>query len=310
MRPRQDRVTNAGRVDRRSRLGSWPAVFLFAWMSTWHASSCCQAEDRQPISAPEEAESQAKAESGIAVQSARDEVDRWHLRADNGQSTALTLVNEPVLRWTNPYVGRVYGSVFLWTIDGRPAAIASAFKWFSPREEFYIELKSLSTDRLSGSRGGRQVWRSRPAPMEWSVLAGAPAPRDSARERLQQMRELARDFSAELIDRRTDSDGRKVQLRLLPQPIFRFNETKRSSPDGALFCFVQGTDPEVLLLLQADRGAASPEWEYSLARFNTDELTVRHGSDPVWHVESTDFANKEPDDDYVLFKIYGDDAQR
>ena len=310
MRPRQDRVAEARTFDRppgvRSRM---PLVACFlAWLTAWHASSCCHAEDRQEIGS--QAESEAKVESGLATQLARDEVDKWHLRAASGEPATFTLIDDPVLRWTNPYVGRVYGSVFLWTTDGRPAAIASVFKWFSPRDEFYIELKSLSPERLSGSRGGREVWQSRPAQIEWSVLTGAAAPRDSARERLQQMRELARDFSAELIDRRDDADGRKVQLRLLPQPIFRFNEAKRPSSDGALFCFVQGTDPEVLLLLQVDRKGASPEWEYSFARLNTDELKVRHGSEEVWHVEPLDFTRKGPDDDYVLFRISDDGVRR
>jgi hypothetical protein len=310
MRPCQDRVAGARTIDRRAGLRSWtpPVAYFFAWLTAWHASSCCQAEDRQEIG--REAESQAKAESGLATQLARDELDKWHLRAASGEPATLTLIDEPVLRWTNPYVGRVYGSVFLWTADGRPAVIASVFKWFSPRDEFYIELKSLSPERLIGSRGGREVWPSRPAKIAWSVLTGAAAPRDSARERLQQMRELARDFSAELIDRRNDADGRKVQLRLLPQPIFRFDEQKRLSSDGAVFCFVQGTDPEVLLMLQVDRNGASPEWAYSLARLNTDELTVRHGSAEVWHVEPLDFAKKGPDDDYVLFRIFDDGVRQ
>jgi hypothetical protein len=285
------------------------AAYLSAWLASWHGSTCCVAEDRPKVPGAGGIDSQTKSEADDATQLARDEVEKWDLHAGGGESAKLALVSEPVLRWTNPYVGRVYGSVFLWTADGRPAAVASVFRWYSPREEFYIELKSLTPERLTGSRGGREVWRSRPAKMEWSVLTGGGAPRATARERLQQMRQLARDFSAELVDRRNDADGRKVQLRLLPQPIFRFDESKPMSSDGALFCFVQGTDPEVLLLLQVSR-SASAEWEYSLARLNTDELTVRHRSHEVWQMDSMDFAKREQDDDYVLFKIYDDDVHQ
>lgn len=274
----------------------------------WHALPTCRAEDRPQTAPADDAEADPETEAGVAMRMARDELQKWDLKAGMEVPAKFALVNEPVLRWTNPYVGRVYGSVFLWTLDGRPAAIASAFKWFSPHQAFYIELKSLSPKSLIGSRGGREVWRSRAAPMEWSVLTDAAAPRASARERLQQMRDLARDFSAELIDRRNDADGRRVQLRLLPQPIFRFREVKPTSSDGALFCFVQGTDPEILLLFQVSR--SSPSWEYSLARLNTDALVVRHQSHEVWSVESVDFAKTNPDDDYVLFKIYDDEAHR
>lgn len=251
----------------------------------------------------------ASAEADEAAELALAEVERWNLRLDRA-TEPLALIKKPVLRWTNPHVGRVYGSVFLWTADGRPQVVASVFKWYSPRDDHYFEAKSLAGDRLNASRGGLSKWRSRAADLEWSVLSDAAAPRESRRERLQQMRQLARDFSGELIDRRNGDDGRRVQLRLLTQPIYRYEGVKPPTVDGALFAFVQGTDPEILLLLEARAHGARRQWHYAVARLNTDTLTVRHDAREVWKADDINFSSKREDDDYVLFKISADQAQR
>lgn len=126
----------------------------------------------------------ASAEADEAAELALAEVERWDFRLDRA-SEPLVLIKKPVLRWTNPHVGRLYGSVFLWTTEGRPQAMASVFKWYSPREDFYFEAKSLAGDRLNASRSGLPKWRSRAADLQWSVLSEAAAPRESRRERLQ-----------------------------------------------------------------------------------------------------------------------------
>ncbi|HWB09609.1 MAG TPA: hypothetical protein VG826_10305 [Pirellulales bacterium] len=74
--------------------------------------------------------------------------------------------------------------------------------------------------------------------------------------------------------------------------------------------FLRTVDDVADAVDQAPAGRIIRAWEYTLARLNSDELTVRHGADKVWHVEPTDFAEKRPNDDYVLFKIYDDEVQR
>lgn len=76
------------------------------------------------------------------------------------------------------------------------------------------------------------------------------------------MRNLAREFSGWM-----KQDGDVTQLRLLPQPIFRYKSRDMGVLDGALFALVwKGTDPDVLLLLE--------HGEVALARFNWREMWV------------------------------------
>ena len=87
---------------------------------------------------------------------------------------------------------------------------------------------------------------------------------------------LAREFSA----RTRDHKGRQWELRLLPQPLYRYESTDAEVPDGAVFAFVTsaGTDPEVFLVLEARKpaGGGEPAWQYAAARFTDLDLWVSH----------------------------------
>ena len=49
-----------------------------------------------------------------------------------GSDRPLTLQPDPVLNWSNPVMGPIYGEVFVWTEDGRPEAVASIYRFYSP----------------------------------------------------------------------------------------------------------------------------------------------------------------------------------
>jgi len=46
-----------------------------------------------------------------------------------------------------------------------------------------------------------------------------------------------------------------------------------------------GTDPEVLLLLEARRSSDKFHWQYGLARMNDCGMTVSYKDQEVWHCE-------------------------
>ena len=81
--------------------------------------------------------------------------------------------------------------------------------------------------------------------------------------RLVQTRSLAREFSGHTID----VNKERWELRLLSQPLFRYEKPEGDVIDGALFAFVTsaGTDPEVVLALEARKIEEVPPG--STARF-------------------------------------------
>jgi hypothetical protein len=95
------------------------------------------------------------------------------------------------------------------------------------------------------------------------------------------MKTIAEKFSA-AVDQ-SETFEAPEQLRLLTTPLYRYSANGQGILDGALFAFVQGTNPEVLLLIEA-QGAAPAEriWRYGFARMSSYNLRVRRGEQTVW----------------------------
>jgi hypothetical protein len=192
----------------------------------------------------------------------------------------LQLEGKPVLQWSNPIAGSVHGNVFIWTHQGRPEVVASLFKWFSPHTHTSHEFCSLSQGKVRAS-SNLQTWEPARAGVEVKPVPDAPAPAATPIQRLSQMRAMARDFTVD----KTDRDQSSRELRLLTQPIYRYQSTAPQLLDGGLFTFVQGTDPEVFLLLEAQRDESGPRWHFALARMNSVQFVARYRDAEVWRAE-------------------------
>ncbi len=94
------------------------------------------------------------------------------------------------------------------------------------------------------------------------------------------MRALIRDFSAST----QDHTARHLELRLLPQPLYRYESTDPDVLDGAVFAFVSSTDPEALLVIEARKPAPAdgPVWNYAICRFTDLSLSVQHKGKEVF----------------------------
>lgn len=228
------------------------------------------------------------AEAAVASGMASEELKRWSIRAAGEPARPAEPRPDPVLRYSNPGVGRVYGEVFLFVADGRPEAVLTIYKWFTPWTGFEAEMHSLADGPLTATRDGRAAWRPGRAGVRWEEVPGAPAPAASAPGRLGQIRSIAGGFAGRLVDARVDATGRDQALRLLPKPLHRHPPHGSAARDGALFAFVLGTDPEVFLLLETTNTPPGPRWRYSLARMNRDPIQVTYQGREVWKAEKVD----------------------
>ena len=87
----------------------------------------------------------------------------------------------------------------------------------------------------------------------------------------------------------------------MPQPIYRYGAAGEEVNDGALFAFVQATDPELLLVVETHRAKAGEEWHYGLARMTDQALEVRFDDRPVWSVDSWDWRTRSAKQPYIKF---------
>ena len=207
----------------------------------------------------------------------------------------LKLQPDPAFRLGDQGNGGILeGAIFTWAgADGRPGAAAQVFLHKHagrPDGEWKHEFTSLSTRPLSATEGGDPRWTPDEPGVTFRPVPGAAKPEATAPRRLRQMRDLAAEFRAE------DDFGKLgfIPLRLLPTPIARYGKPGGSPEDGALFAFVQGTDPEVFLFLEVRAGADGPGWQYAAAPMSCWALKLAHKGERVWSLplRSTEDPNR------------------
>ncbi len=200
---------------------------------------------------------------------------------------------EPAQRWTNPVRGQLDGSLSLWTLAGRPQAALTIYPTLDGAA-WNHEFQSLATTPLVARLGGEAVWTPDRPGVEFKLVPVSPPPANTAPRRLTQMRAIARSFAATV-----DVRGDKTALRLLPAPIYRYGEAGGEPLDGAALIFVQATDPELLLLVEARPTDGGPRWHYALARLTLWPLEATYDSAPVWSVEKWVRAKSHPTQTYL-----------
>jgi hypothetical protein len=212
-----------------------------------------------------------------------DMARRFEFFADAGEKQKLELESKSLLNYSNPVRGEVYGNVFVWTHSGRPEVLGAIFD-FRSENRMDSEFHVLAGDRTRAFRDGKSFLRLDQPGIEFVPLKEAPPPAATAAGRLRQMRDLARDFAVE----RNHPEQKREFMRLLGQPIYRYSSAAANVVDGAIFVFVEGTDPEAFLLLEA-AGEGQPVWRFAFARMNLVEFWGRYRDEEVWHVPPADW---------------------
>jgi len=215
----------------------------------------------------------------------RTEAGTYEISLKGDRQKVLKLQPDPVLLWSNPVrVGETNGAVFVWTYEGRAEAVGTIFSHLSRQDpakrHIAHSFHSLSLDPLIAERNETRSWKIDVPGIQPEKIAGAAVPAETAALRLTQMRDLAREFSAT-----TSLDGVDQDLRLLTQPLYRYESKSTEVIDGALFTFVTGTDPELMLVIEARRNAGGPAWHFGAGRFTDLALTLRRKEAVLWKYE-------------------------
>jgi hypothetical protein len=211
--------------------------------------------------------------------------------AVDDQWTAAPLIEQPALRFEELSRDNRGGSVWLWGVTGRPAAVMELYQPAQKPEDWCFVLSNLSGGTIRAAREGNVWWQENKSDVQMQPFPDAPDPAAASTARLLQMRSLARRFQAHEF---WDPDHSRFNLRLLPQPLHRYDG--EGAIDGTLFVFANGTNPEACLLVEAradDTGNVL--WNYGLARLGHAEIHVQLDGEPVWRVKRLDDTpNRKP----------------
>jgi hypothetical protein len=226
-----------------------------------------------------------------------DATEKRHRRMlELAQSYKLTIAGEsvslrdkPLFRWSTPERQAIGGEMYVWTYQGRPVATIGIWTYDDVKDSH--EVQSLATEPLVAVSPLFPDWRPSATSLRFQELKGVPPPSNSPVRRQTQMRSLLREkFSGQM----TQDNGTQLQLRLLPQPLFRYETMPEGVFDGAMFALAFGTDPEILILLEARNGDASSSpasWHYAFAPSTSARVIGRIDSVDVWNNEDKDVGN-------------------
>jgi hypothetical protein len=264
--------------------GRWCAAVHGAALAVWCVAGGAAGQEAKPAPAEEEVVKQRAAW--------RDLLDRqpaeYRIYLDTAEKTPLSFRKVPVLRWANytrfDALKVRDAATYIWTAQGRPEVVACAFSIPETVPTILLDFGSLSRHGLIAERNGQRAWYPKEPGVEFQPVPDAPVPAESAEARLRQMKTLAGGFTSTLVQWRDDASDRE-QLRMLPQPVYRYAESKNPDVlDGAMFFFVQGTDPESLLLLEAVREGSGYQWQFAFARRTSGALMAQYQQKTVWRV--------------------------
>lgn len=225
-----------------------------------------------------------------------DAADSYRFTDDGADSAAYERLPKPVLRWTNPLRETDAGAMFLWTRDGRPAVGMCVYTYGD--RGFDQEMVSLLPRTLVGETTDGRVWSPKTPGLAFATVPDAPPPATTAARRLLQMKAIRRAFNGRIIR----GDKREFALRSIPQPFHRYGSKEGPVLDGALFGFSLGTDPEALLLVEAQRNGDEFEWRYAVTRMTTAGVVVNRGDAVVYDAARRGSAFTILEDPYNTFR--------
>jgi len=192
----------------------------------------------------------------------------------------VELASEPVLRYSDSTRQTLESALWIFGRQGRPTAIL-AIEYYPNRRagpSWLYEVASLSTERIAAERGDNLAWSAKQPGLVLKPLADAPPPAARPAQRLAQMKTLRASFTAY---EHAVIEGR-VELRPLASPLYRYSESERGITDGAIFSFANGTNPEVLLVLEAHEAGGNTGWQFGIVQLTGGAIVVQQDGKDIF----------------------------
>jgi len=228
-------------------------------------------------------EAKAAAEQKERLEFMKRQAAEYEVTLKTSPSTKLALHGEPLLRFDNAVGDVTDGIAVMWKEGERPAIFAQIFQL--KNGQWIHECQSMASAGFSMRLGKVTKWEPEEAAAKFSPLPDAPRAADSALKRLVQMKALAARFSAtDDFKSSTNGEATRYELRLLPKPVYRYQDAKRGINDGVVFAFVHGTDPELFVILEHQGKGDKAGWFYSLVPMTCWAVQAKLGTTEVWSI--------------------------
>lgn len=199
----------------------------------------------------------------------------------------VKLIEKPILKYSDDTRLLHESSLWIWSSGGRPSAVLAVE--YYPKDKrgprWLYEIASLSTERITAEHKSDLKWTAKEPGMKLSAIERTEAPAEKATRRLAQMKAIQRRFTAH----EKAAIGGRIELRPLSSPLYRYSQEDAGILDGSIFAFANGTNPEVLLVLEAQSEQAGASlWHYSLFQMTGAAVSVELDGKEVWQRDEAD----------------------
>jgi hypothetical protein len=188
---------------------------------------------------------------------------------------------DPLFRYDDPTRGYIDGTVWKLGRTGRPWAIITAelHPRYGGSPRIVYDFLSLTDAPFSVQTSDVGGWRPAASAVAFAPIADAPLPAATPVQRQAQMRQLAARFQGT-----QDVENQKVQLRLLPTPIDRYQPVSgQDRSDGVIMVLCNGRNPALILCIETD----GQTWSYGIGRLSLPSvLTVTLADKVVYHQQA------------------------
>jgi hypothetical protein len=223
---------------------------------------------------------------------------------DGDTQRAVELIPEALFRSSDAARNWFYGSAWAYGGKGRPVALLSLSLYRTNEgveSGWLFEFNSLSNLPVEAKTPGSQDWSTRKPGLEFKDLHGVKTVAEKEAGRTLQLREMSSRFTGfESMREGANNKPERIELRLIPRPVYRYSDPEGSVVDGAIFFMVHSTNPEAALVIEARReGDNDPVWRYAFTRLTIAELHVDLDGKEVWTLPQIN--STAPTDPYLVF---------
>jgi hypothetical protein len=214
------------------------------------------------------------------LQAMRKIAERFTVQPADPAAKAAPLIETPLMRFNDPARDFHDATLWGWGEKGRPLCLLAVEQYGDNSWFECISLAERQADATFAMSADKLNWRPQASGVELKPFPDAAPPAAKAPRRLAQMKELLERLSVHEVGR----TGSRYELRLMPKPLFRYDDADADVQDGAIFAFAYGTNPELLAILEARGKAAEMQWLIGFARCGTAEPHVVAGEREIFQL--------------------------
>ncbi len=243
-------------------------------------------------------DSPTQPEPSPALKEAREHMSEFTVQsAATARDGRIERLPNPLLTYGDAARNNEAGTLWAWGKSGRPVAFLELYRNIGNDQPWVHALTLTSPELIQLDAQTGQRWTPKKSHFLLKDVPDSPEVGKHPAVRLRQMKDISRRFEAHQF---WDPNNSRFEMRLLVQPVLRYQDEPAKLIDGAVFVLAHGTNPEVLVQIEAHAGEP-PRWKYSLVRMGSAEMHVSLDGKEVWTEARTPGVLGQPVDPYWLF---------